>query len=234
MSEQLVSIFEESTVSLFREWEQRIKREISFAPDGPVDPKLYFASRPRVLFILKEMNGSPWVGSDLRLFLSEKANRGATWNNVVRWKRLVDKAFTEPGAALPSYDEQAPINTQVRKRELASIAAMNLKKVPGTGNADYGTVQLYAKQHGDLLARQVAMIDPDIIVAGGVELKHIDGFEGLDEKKEPFWCVEHLLGRKRLVVWSYHPQAIGKDRVSHAFMAKVVAAASVQHGRFWE
>jgi len=226
--------YEELSQALFKEWEQRIKREISFGADGAVDPVLYFASRPRVLYILKEIHGSPWTTDDLRLFLRNKANRGFTWNNVVRWKRLMDSAFLAPGAALPDYDEQPPIGTRERKRELASIAAINLKKVPGTSDAHDNTIQLFAKQHGDLLARQVALIDPDIIIAGGVLLKHIHGFEGLDEKKEPFWCVEDLLGRKRLVVWSYHPQAYGKDRVSYNFMRKVADEASQRHGQFWQ
>lgn len=229
-----ITEYEARSRQLFKEWEQRIRREISFGADGLVDPAAYFAARPRVLFILKEIHGSPWVQDDLRLFLSKKANRGFTWNNVVRWKRLIDHAFNEPGNVLPSYDEQPHIGTRERKRELASIGAINLKKVPGTSDAHDNTIQLYAKQHGDLLARQIELIDPDIIIAGGVLLKHIHGFEGLDEDKEPYWAIEELLGRKRMVIWCYHPQAYGKDRVSYDHMRKVVEEASRMHGRFWE
>jgi hypothetical protein len=111
---------------------------------------------------------------------------------------------------------------------------INLKKVPGASTAHDATIGMYAKQHGDLLSRQVSMIDPDIIIAGGVLLKHIHGFEGLEEDKEPYWCVDEILGRRRLVIWSYHPQAYGKDQVSFAFMRQVAVQASRAHGRFWE
>lgn len=148
---------------LFQRW--RLSRpefaEAGFVKDGVVDEGTYEESRPKILFVLKEANGTERDVPDLRSFLRD-GGRWQTWNNVARWTRgLRGLDDGIPWDALPSIDDSA------RKAQLRSIAAMNLKKSPGGAHSDPALIRRDAVADQKFLNEQFALYAPDLVICCG-------------------------------------------------------------------
>lgn len=215
---------------LFQEWTENLRKDTHAALDGAVDPAQYFneENAPRILFVLKEMNGSFWVPSSLVDFLKEENTRGATWNNVVRWTRIIRSSYAKANdPRMLRFDEQPPIDRAARVNEMGSVAVMNLKKTVGTGDSHMPTIDQHAYRYGVLLGRQFTLLDPDVVVACGVRLTDIKGLG--DVKLLPQnWATHMVGGKKRTFIRSYHPQARGKDRSSFDAMVRMCTEAFSQ------
>lgn len=197
------------TEALFNDWELKLRTDIQLAKDGAVDPECYFKSTPRILFILKEMNASPWIADDLCEYLTESNTRAQTWNNVLRWRKGLRDVWAGKHPDDIRYSDFDHINTADRKENLKDIAAINLKKVPGSSSSNMLDINSHAEHFKELLSEQVELLDPEVIVACGVWLHHIKGFEPLQsiEHKDPRSTVHVFEGKPRVVLWSEHPQA---------------------------
>lgn len=141
---------------LFKEWE-------SYRPglirDGAINEELYNNSSVKVLYILKEVNGGRnW---DLRYFL-QKGGRASTWNNIARWQYGISNLNREV-----DWIEIKNINSDFRRKQIASSAIMNLKKDSGGNSANPNEIWTYAWDDRLLLRRQVAIYDADLIICCG-------------------------------------------------------------------
>jgi len=149
----------EAEDALFNEW--RPSRQ-GFVSDGAADDEAFVSSSKRILFILKEVNDLDGGGWDLRQYMRE-GGRSYTWDNITRW---VDGIRMLPRDM--QWDEVKQVDHNQRVRALQSIAAINIKKSPGTHTSDRRQLAFIAAQDREFLNRQVLIYDADLIICCGV------------------------------------------------------------------
>jgi len=218
--------YKERSDKLFADWKARLQGDVYPATDGAIDPGQYYdpANKPRILFVLKEMNAAFWEPNSLVEYLAEVNTRPQTWDNVVRWARVIRSASAGGTTDLNALYDQPPIDRDARINELASVAVMNLKKTTGTGDSHMPTINMHAERYGDLLWEQFMLLDPDVIVACGVRLTDIKGLKEVAQPKTD-WSRYDVAGKLRTFIWSYHPQARGKSQSSFETMAHICTEA---------
>ena len=141
---------------LFENWPSR---QESFVRDGIVDADEYAHSHMKLLFVLKEVND---LGSgDLREFL-RGGGRGQTWNTVTRWVEGIERL-----PCIVPWDELERVDNNRRKRQLRKIAAVNLKKEPGVGVADYGQLREATQRDRRSISDQLSLYAPDYVICCG-------------------------------------------------------------------
>ncbi|MBK9287097.1 MAG: hypothetical protein IPN38_05280 [Flavobacteriales bacterium] len=213
--------------NLFDKWNSELRKDTHAVLDGAVDPVRYFdpANTPRILFVMKEMNATFWEPVSLLQYLREDNTRAATWNNVVRWTRLIRGVLNGTAEQeLLDFDTHPAIDHAERMDELGRVAVLNLKKIAGTSDSHMPTIDKHAERYGKLLGEQFALLDPDVVVACGVRLTDIHGLQTIAQPKAN-WLRTTVGGKPRTFIWSHHPQARGKDRTSFAFMVEACQAA---------
>ncbi|MDD5456755.1 MAG: hypothetical protein PHV30_06960 [Candidatus Margulisbacteria bacterium] len=150
---------------IFKEWGKLLGHD-NYGEDGIVNEKLYFKSRIKTIFILKELVNDP---IDLREFLNEGAiGRHQTWNNVTRWligiRNISNPEFNVWHERL---DE---ITEETRKEYLQSIGVINLKKEPGMNSTSDNKLYQYLKEYNEskrlLLSQQYNLYKPDLVIFG--------------------------------------------------------------------
>jgi hypothetical protein len=143
---------------LFARWKAR---RSDFVSDGVVDEQVYLRTDPKVLFVLKEVNSPRGGGWDLREFIRE-GGRGQTWSPIARWmigiRRLPE---------LTCWQEVASIDKGKRIQALQTIAAMNLKKSPGSASTHYPSLVAAVRADADLLSEQFGLYDADVVICCG-------------------------------------------------------------------
>lgn len=209
----------------FADWETKVRTTIHVAVDGAVDPEKYYQSKPRILFVLKEMHASPWERQSLTQYLGEDRIHGKTWNNIVRWRSAICQVMSnDTRIEVAPYKE--PINDLDRKQALADVAVINMKKVPGGSSGCMPTIIQHAKHFRQELSDQIAMLDPDVIVACGVFLRDVSGFEELKEdpaKKAKTFLIHTFRSRPRIIIYTDHSQAY---KATNEMLDKVKNACS--------
>jgi hypothetical protein len=155
---------------LFTEWKEhwtnhdaQARNPNLFCADGIVDEDAYLGSSPKLLFLLKEVNGDcEGQGWDLRKFLFDKGGRPATWKNITRWVEGIRQLPNET-----PWQEIVDINDERRIKALRSIAAINLKKSPGSHTAFWRDISSVALIDKEFLKKQILLSDADVIVCCG-------------------------------------------------------------------
>jgi len=131
----------------------------SLVEDGVGDEVGYRSSQPRLLVVLKETNrrGGKYDG----VKLTDQLRKGAkytVWHRVAEWAAGFHHGF-------PPYSEVA--QQSVKDEALRGIAAINLKKIPGTATASSTTIDAYAFRDRLLLREQLDELDPTVILCCG-------------------------------------------------------------------
>jgi len=189
---------------LFSTWPKTAKGGI--VADGVVDPATFLKQEKRIVFVLKEANDPDGGDWDLREFASRGA-RAATWNNLVRWTRIL-QAFPKK---LPT-SEIKTIGQSDRIETLKTIAMMNLKKVPGCATAIRQPILDSAREHSSKLHEQLSLYDPDIVVAcGDPVFNSLKDFVCAEHthyrsEKRPHNCHAFSWGKRAQVFDFWHPQ----------------------------
>lgn len=170
-----------------------------FCEDGIVSGLDYIMSNYKICYILKETNSS--TGFDLAKFVREGCC-GATWNNISRW--TAGLVFGK------KFDDVKSINKADRIKYLAPIAAINLKKTPGSASSDYRIISKFAKDDKAYILDELKVIDPEIIICCGTGDIFIE--EILDKKSSDFKNVEnnddlfYYWHNDKLILKYRHPQ----------------------------
>ena len=203
----MASVIRKQEESLFAEW-AGTQRVSDFAKDGVVCERLYKATKPKLLFVLKEVNKAK--NFDLRVFLAN-GGRSQTWDNVTRWVMGIRNARKDI-----CWSRLESISGVQRKEHLSSVAAINMKKSPGGHTTDAKLFRETIALHKDLIRRQIALYDADLvilcgsIVAEGFELAFQPAIAGRWRKTArgiPF--IEYQPGKYAI---SYaHPEARVQD-----------------------
>jgi len=130
-------------------------REPKLCKDGILNPEAYQASKPRLLFVLKESNH---YEGDLREIVKD-GPKFQMWHAISRWAAAIHLGF-------PRYQEVDDWDT--RRAALDSIATVNLRKTAGEASADMDVVNAFAYRSRELLRQQIAEIGPQVILSCGV------------------------------------------------------------------
>jgi hypothetical protein len=152
-----------------------------FHKDGIVDEGVYRREGTRVLYVLLEPNSKggrydQYRGADLRKVWGDVGLGKSFDLNVARWTAVLldgaTKYFT-PDAG------QA-------KQQLRRVAIMNLKKLAGSGTANCEAVSVQAWTDRDYVRRQVAIIEPTLVVTCGVTANRLFAWIIKDDPLEEF------------------------------------------------
>lgn len=137
-------------------FEKHRKKYDKFCEDGIVNGIDYIMSNFKICYILKETNSA--IGFDLAKFVREGCC-GATWNNISRWTAglLFNKEF----------DDVKSISKDDRIKYLAPIAAINLKKTPGSASSNNKVIRQFARDDKAYILDELKAIDPEIIICCG-------------------------------------------------------------------
>ena len=185
---------------LFVQWQG--SRE-GFVRDGVVSETDYLSSRPKIAFILKEVNDPDGGGWDLREFISE-GGRPQTWDNITRWVYGIRNLNS-----IPDWDFYSEIKNDFRIETLKSICALNLKKSPGTHTTDHASLNAVANEDKDYINNQYSIYDPDLTICGGTGdlFKWVAGHESKEWRttKRGIWWYER--DNHKYVVAFAHPEA---------------------------
>lgn len=153
----------EKEKQLFKEWAEKRK---GFSPDGIIDETYYFESKPKLLFLMKEVNSEK--GFDLKQFV-KNGGRARSWNNIARWIFGIRNLSKEL-----KWTELKKIKTDEQRKQLfKSICIMNLKKSPGSSTTVNKELSKIAEEDKEFLNRQIQIYlndlatRPDLIIACG-------------------------------------------------------------------
>ena len=193
----------QSEENIFAEWRSKRPQLVS---DGVVDEAAYLQSSRKLLFVLKEVNdpGSDGGGWDLRKILRDKP-RPQTWDNITRWVEGIRRISEDI-----AWQEFKDVDLARRCKALRSIAAVNLKKLPGGHTTDQAELAKIAEEDKLYLNRQFALYAPDIIICCGTS----DTFHWLVSTCEkPQWQSTrrgvqfHEYSAGKFVIAYSHPEA---------------------------
>ena len=207
----------EEEEKLFKEW---AKDRPGFSPDGIIDENKYLASKPKIVFIFKEVNSKKGISVNLKAFLkSPTFERKQSWDNVARWIYGINHIDEE---VKWQELEDRKFLKEIRRELLPTICVINLKKTPGRYVSDNKELQDTAEQDKLLLNRQFQLYfdneksRPDIIICGGsitakLFSKHIK-IKGLMNKKRTSRgiCYQEYDNERFLIHFS-HPEARIQD-----------------------
>ena len=104
---------------LFDEWKK--SHEGAFVCDGVVSEEGYLKSKPKIVFILKEVKAGGTNDWALRECLKPDNIRGM-WGNIARWVDGIKKIN-----AIPDWKDFE----EIKPESIKSIGVLNLKKSPG-------------------------------------------------------------------------------------------------------
>jgi hypothetical protein len=123
---------------------------------GPTSESEYGSAAIRVLWLLKDTNEAlkeDSLPTLLRYLAKDDSRLGRPYG---MWK-VVARATKEITA------QQAESLSEI----LRTIAVVNVKKTPGKGQARWPQLRIWAEATAGLLREEIAILAPDIVVAGG-------------------------------------------------------------------
>lgn len=182
---------------LFSEWGKKYKY---FSPDGIVDFYSYNKASLKITFILKETNEKEDDrGYDLTEFLRDGAVGGCIWNNVSRFSAGI--IFKE------DFDMVEDLNKYYRKKYLAPISVINLKKTPGRATSIDSEIDKFAKEDREYIKKQVEICKPDLIICGGTGDTFIKNILNLDTNSWTYVSdyLSYLTYNDTIIVETFHP-----------------------------
>lgn len=177
--------------------------------DGIVDEAEYKASKYKILYVMKEVNGGE--GWNLKEFLKD-GGRPQTWNNIARWTEGIFSLENDF-----KWDYLESNNEDRRKIMLKKIGSINLKKTPGTHTSNYKEIDKEAKANKELINKQVELYKPDIIICCGTFDSFVNNvLDAKDEKKEMTdRGIRYLIYDDKLIISYAHPEARIRSSYMH-------------------
>ncbi len=176
--------------------------------DGIVDEAEYLASRYKILYVMKEVNGGE--GWNLKEFLKDGA-RPQTWNNIARWTEGILNLEADY-----KWDYLDSNNEDRRKIMLKKIGSINLKKIPGKHTSNSNEITNEARLNKDLINKQVELYQPDIIICCGTFDTFVEIFSDAKNKKLKMTArgVRYIIYEDKIIISYAHPAA----RVRYAYI----------------
>lgn len=151
---------------LMKEWKQRpLHKDAVFIKDGIINIDKWLApGNKKILLLLKEAYGedSDWDLCDL-ICNKWKGPKFKIWWTVSYWLYALQKTTKNFIPLMPSNKDEYDQCTEL----LFSSAVVNIKKSSGKSASEVDDLKNYWDSDKDLVIKQVATINPDIILCGG-------------------------------------------------------------------
>lgn len=177
---------------LFFKWREQLNNENKiFIPDGVVDTDRWSDTSPRILFLLKEVNGgdTEWDERDYLAHYNTKEEyiktHSPTITALIQW---IHAFMTDSHHDWHTVEKKLE-DKSLQSELLSQIALVNVKKTPGEGTFNGESFYNYWKNNENVqnLKEQLAIYSssptpPDFIVCGGTA-----------------WCYNEVFKDKRLV-----------------------------------
>ncbi|MBK8454251.1 MAG: hypothetical protein WAQ53_12055 [Thiofilum sp.] len=164
----------ETNTELLKRWASLPEQSINFVKDGVIDKNKWDKVNCKVLLLLKEAysDKSP-KGFDLCLTIRDKwkgikkDGRDNTWINAALWCYVAQTL----SSITPDPDKNNPILNDA----LLQAAVINVKKSGGKSSSDMVEIAAIAKRDGDLIKRQIAILEPNVVICGNTwkAVKHL-------------------------------------------------------------
>jgi hypothetical protein len=152
---------EQDEAVLFMEWKQHLARgNLPFYPDGMANGSSYWETRPRVLFLLKEVNADKSVPAWNLFDVVGDGSIGPTWTVISYWLHGIHGGGT-PWEQLPAATPES------RRNAISKLAVVNLNKCGGAAASIQTELWAAAYRDRQFLLRQLRLYAPDIIIACG-------------------------------------------------------------------
>jgi hypothetical protein len=175
--------------------------------DGPINPKVYYSTTPKVLWLMKEpydTGGGGWdfseacKDSDFRNGLVFGSAR-PTWQPVVYIAHCVENDF----ASYDSIDDLSENRSMLNA--LDSIAWVNIQKLPSKNvtETDMEDIFVAAEKYENLLLKQLKLFEPDVIICGGTVSVAKQFLGDISKVNENGY--DYLVWGKTAVIPAYHP-----------------------------
>ena len=197
---------------LFDEWQQQRPQEAQrMCLDGIVCEERYEERKPKILFIAKEPNDPNGEAFDFREWWCEDGPAYAFSRRLCEWAYGIWNGFP-------------PIAQFNNAHEIIrSIAFMNLKKVGGGNQADPDVILATTQRDQCLLRRQIAIIEPDVIVGCVGRDRHIWDvlFPGIQFDDSGFDIDVAIVGDVRVIDF-YHPSYRVPRAMSYSLLGRVL------------
>ena len=150
---------------LFAEWQSReLHTGKLFITDGPIDPRRWKNAEKRILFVAKEAYGEKDASGtwDLPTLVREEwgGPKYKFWWTCAYWALALRRTTIGQIADFPEYTE----DYDPAREALMESAIMNIKKSAGLSSSDDDNLQQYGTLDGDLIARQVEILDPHVVL----------------------------------------------------------------------
>ena len=160
-----------------------------FLPDGIIAADQYQAAKQKVLFIAKEAN---WFQADAEVSPDEPVET-MFWHREVAFGKVDKTQFSYRLAMLANAIMSGNFTSIDKSHEvLQSVSVVNLNKRGGYSYCVWDTLNSYVKAYQDFIRRQIEMIQPDLIVCCGYDVKWL--------------LTEYALAPNcSNIVWVYHP-----------------------------
>ena len=168
--------FESRVRSWLLEKDYKLK-DATFYMDGLFDPGKWFKDGNNIspLFILKEVNQVVVEDVSRISFIGTDESQSDAWNEVMMWRRLCALArgvfdLLELGKRTDYRIYSKGSEKEAYHKMLRRIAVINLKKLPGGKSAGsskskaYGIYEEHARYFVDLLADEIELINPTVII----------------------------------------------------------------------
>jgi hypothetical protein len=196
------------------------KKERGFVADGIISEPDFDTCKMKLLFLLKDTNGTRGEQTDLREYVKEYADfklgllekmEGSnavskTWSRIGKWAHwLITQSmeFTE-------YSD--PSDKEIGKA-LLSISAVNIKKEPGKRNANQKEIRAWAKED-NTWKKEIKIIAPQLVICCGTFEETLYGLDRMSDYSELKKLKNFHTPIKYENAWLldfYHPKARGSD-----------------------
>lgn len=133
--------------------------------DGPVVPERYHNASPRIMWILREPNGTgPW---DLREFLRNHSDSGLfgyqNWHSTYGALVKISHGLAKGLSAL----EVGGLQAHEVVDTIRDVAVINVNKKGGSSRVCWKKLRENAEEFSSSVERQILALKPDIIIAAG-------------------------------------------------------------------
>ena len=172
--------------------------------DGAVDNDQWSGQKDkRILWILKETNECP-RDNDLRKLLNELASTQKPNKIYAKWKATYGLVVKVSYGLLNGYDELGKWadNVDTARGVLKEIAVINVNKRAGINKTDSKKLLKDAEEFHDTILKQIELLDPDIIILGGVKSALSKWLPDNDSRRK--WIAVDHPGQRRLTHRQYY------------------------------
>ncbi len=196
--------------------------------DGPINRRVYYDNKPKVLWLMKEpydTNGGGWDYETCCKDLQFR-RRLAFGQARATWQPIIYIAHSIRNQYIPYNAMDSLSKNHSMLESLDTIAWVNIQKLPSKNitTTDMAHVSQAARMYSKFLLKQIEVLDPDVIICGGT-VSILKGFYP-DIRKVGENGTEYLVSGKRLIIPAYHP-------AQRTMKRELYVDSLVGHVKYW-